>query len=567
MARARLRHWASAALFGLSGFGAPAATLTKADVETILARAVTAATAEGLKATIVVTDREANVLGAFRMTGAPQTTRISGKDVTLTCNSAANASTGLEGCDVPALFAAISKAGTGAFFETTGNAFTPRTASFIIQEHFPPTVELQPGGPLFGVQFSSLPCTDVTVPRGAASGFLPLGLSGDPGGLPLYKDGEPVGGVGVEGDGLYTIDRDPLAEEAPEAVEERVAVAAAQGYETPAGIVATEILVNGIRLPFTRVQKSPQASAPAFSSLAGTVLVAPRDTPPSRFRGKTIGGVEGLVLVDGAGNERFPIKASASPGGLSASDVERVLSQAAQTTVKTRAAIRRPLGASARVSMTVVDADGTILGLFRTADAPIFGVDVSAQKARTAAFFSAPGAAAKLSAAGFGSYVAAAAADGLALDGSVAFSDRGQGFLSRPFYPDGISTNPNGPFSRPIADWSPFNVGLQVDLIKAELFRILTTFASTGTVDNARPCTAVPGLPHGIQIFAGSVPLFKNGTFAGAIGVSGDGIDQDDYIATNGSAGFEAPPERRCDRVFVRGTRLPFTKFPRHPNL
>lgn len=567
MVRARLRLWAAAALFGLSGFAASAKTLTKADVETILARAVTAAAAEGLKATIVVTDREANVLGAFQMTGAPATTRVSGKDVSFTCNSAASASTGFEGCDVPSLFAAISKAGTASFFQTTGNAFTPRTASFIIQEHFPPTVDLQAGGPLFGVQFSSLPCTDVTVPRGAASGFLPLGLSGDPGGVPLYQGGEPAGGVGVEGDGVYTIDRDPLAEDAPESAEERVALAAAQGFETPGEILATEILVNGIRLPFVRVAKLPQANAPAFSSLSGTVLVAPRDTPASRFRAKTIGGVDGLVLIDGAGNERFPIKASASPGGLSASDVERVISQAAQTSVKTRAAIRRPLGSSARVSITVVDTDGTILGLFRTADAPIFGVDVSAQKARTAAFFSSPGAGAALTAAGFGPYVSAAAADGLKLDGSVAFSDRGQGFLSRPFYPDGISTNPNGPFSRPIAEWSPFNIGLQVDLVKAEVFRVLATFAATGAVDNTRPCTAIPGLPHGIQIFAGSVPLFKNGTFAGAIGVSGDGIDQDDYVATNGSAGFEAPPEKRCDRVFVRGIRLPFTKFPRHPNL
>jgi hypothetical protein len=71
---------------------------------------------------------------------------------------------------------------------------------------------------------------------------------------------------------------------------------------------------------------------------------------------------------------------------------------------------------------------------------------------------------------------------------------------------------------------------------------------------------------NGIQIFPGSVPLYKNGRLVGAIGISGDGVDQDDLIAAMGSAGFEAPAEIRADRFFVRGVRLPYVKFPRHPN-
>ena len=63
------------------------------------------------------------------------------------------------------------------------------------------------------------------------------------------------------------------------------------------------------------------------------------------------------------------------------------------------------------------------------------------------------------------------------------------------------------------------------------------------------------------------MPLYKNGVLVGAVGISGDGVDQDDLIATEGSRGFEAPPERRCDRLEVRGTRLPYVKFPRHPEL
>ena len=40
-----------------------------------------------------------------------------------------------------------------------------------------------------------------------------------------------------------------------------------------------------------------------------------------------------------------------------------------------------------------------VLGIVRSPDAPVFGIDVSAQKARTAMFFSAPFAAADLNAA------------------------------------------------------------------------------------------------------------------------------------------------------------------------
>jgi uncharacterized protein GlcG (DUF336 family) len=80
------------------------------------------------------------------------------------------------------------------------------------------------------------------------------------------------------------------------------------------------------------------------------------------------------------------------------------------------------------------------------------------------------------------------------------------------------------------------------------------------------PCPSIPNIANGIQIFPGSVPLFKNGRLAGAIGVSGDGVDQDDLIASMGSAAFEAPADIRSDRLFVRGIRLPYVKFPRHPN-
>src|SRR5207302_1727887 len=348
---------------------------------------------------------------------------------------------------------------------TRGDAFSTRTAGFIIQEHFPPGVDFRAGGPLYGVQFSSLPGSDIKQPG------LPLGLSADPGGLPLYKNGQAVGGIGIEGDGLYTVDRDPTDLDQP--FEEAIAVAAERGFEPPSLIRGDNILVDGIRLAYQNVTSAPGPPTIAFGSLPGTGLPA------------------------------FPIRG-------------------AQISAFTSAIV------------------GGISGEIDTRFFPFI-------------------AAALLRAAGLGSYVDRANADGLRLDGSVAFTDRAGGFLHRPFFPDGINNTVAGPFSTELNEWSPFNVGLQLDLIEANL---LATLAGT-----PKACSSIPNLPNGIQIFPGSVPLYKNGVLVGGIGISGDGVDQDDLITAAGGNGFSPAPAVRSDQVFVRGVRLPFLKFPRSPNL
>ncbi|HKG81203.1 MAG TPA: heme-binding protein, partial [Pyrinomonadaceae bacterium] len=447
---------------------------------------------------------------------------------------------GLEGTVVPPAEAATAKAATAAFFSTGGNAFTTRTAGFIIQEHFPPGVSFRAGGPLYGVQFSSLPCSDIKKPSAR------LGLSADPGGLPIYKNGLPAGAIGVEGDGFYTVDRDPADDDQP--FEELIAASGIRGYEAPSLIRGDNILVDGIRLPFSNVTNPP---APGSASIAGATISLP---PASEFVPQVIGGVAGEVSP-----RFFPFIAGMGSNALTAGEVGTIITHAAQQANITRAAIRQPLGSNARVTIAVVDTAGVVLGIFRQQDAPVFGFDVAVQKARTSAFFSSPNAAASLRSAGFGSYVDRAAADGLRLDGTIAFTDRASGFLHRPFFPDGINDTLAGPFSTALADWSPFNVGLQLDLIRTNFL------ASLG--GPAVPCTSIPSLPNGIQIFPGSVPLYKNGVLVGAIGISGVGVDQDDLIAAAGANGFSPPPAIRADQVFVRGVRLPFLKFPRSPNL
>ncbi|HEY6659485.1 MAG TPA: heme-binding protein [Pyrinomonadaceae bacterium] len=511
-----------------------ATNLSSSDIQTILQQAASAATSLGKPVTIVITDREGNVLGRFAMSGAPASTTI---------RSVGTSGQGLEGTVAPAAEAATAKAATAAFFSTSGNAFTTRTAGFIIQEHFPPGISFRASGPLYGVQFSSLPCSDIKKPSAR------LGLSADPGGLPIYKNGLPAGAIGVEGDGLYTVDRDPADDDQP--FEELIAASGIRGYEPPSLIRADNILVDGIRLPFSNVTNPPAPTSTA--SILGATISTP---PSSEFVPQVIGGIAGEVSP-----RFFPFIAGTAPGAsaLTASEVGTIISHAAQQANITRAAIRQPLGSNARVTIAVVDTAGVVLAIFRQQDAPVFGFDVAVQKARTAAFFSSANAATALRSAGLGSYVDRAAADGLRLDGTIAFTDRAGGFLHRPFFPDGINDTPAGPFSTGFVDWSPFNVGLQLDLIRTNFL------ASLGGAP--LPCTSIPSLPNGIQIFPGSVPLYRNGVLVGAIGVSGDGVDQDDLIAAAGANGFSPPPAIRADQFFVRGVRLPFLKFPRSPNL
>ena len=550
------------------------------DVETVVRQAVHEAQARSAGATIAVVDRVGNVLAVFRMTGA---------DPAVTVSSGRGVAGGLEGAAVPSELAAIAKAMTGAYLSSEGNAFTTRTAGQIIQENFNPGETNAPGGPLFGVQFSSLTCSDVVrVDAGVVAGpkGSPLGLSADPGGLPLYKSGTVVGGVGVMSDGAYGLDANVL--DVDQDADELVAVAGARGFDAPANRRAERITADGRSLRYVdrdAIASNPD-TAPAFGALAGVLVDVPGFFSPAAVRAGTAYGTQAsgyradatpafaglgvFVLDDGAGNPRFPPVAG-TDGLLTQAEVERLLVESMQVAARARAQIRQPVGSSAQVSVAVVDTAGAVLGLVRSRDAPVFGTDVAVQKARGALVFSHPSSATDLAAiGGIGPYVSAMQAIiPNALSDGTAYSSRSIGNLARPFLPDGINGSSNGPLSLPFAQWSPFATGLSLDLVVARLVANLP-------VPAAGACTALARAPNGIQIFPGGFPIYRGTQLVGAIGVSGDGVDQDDLVGMLGLANAgaalgtglrHAPAAERSSSITVTGGNLRYANCPVAPFL
>ena len=489
---------------------------------------------------------------------------------------------------------AVTTARTAALFSNKDAPLSSRTIRSISGIHFPPGVPNTPQAELYGIENSNRGCQldaadtapiertrsiagsvpmgprracNAADPSGCAIGnavaltgrastrFVgfstgkndvldigaPLDVPVNPGGFAIYRQGRVIGGVGVAG-----------------VSPERAEFAAFAGVTQPSlglsGLSANPlpvpgaVFIDGIRLPF-------------FAECISVGCV--EDTIDERLRTFSRGTfVQGDVLVTGrpgvAVPEGYliPPRASSVAGSLTLADVQRVIEQAVARASVTRAQIRLPLTEPTSMIIAVSDETGDLLAAFRMPDSTIFSFDVATTKARNAYFFS--------SRAGYD--VLRSFVDNNPYDDYTwtpdppagqgwAMTNRTLSFGGQPLFPPGIDLE-KAPTPGPWFD----------------LF----------VYDLANPCTEGPGPTRGgnrqyinqsgIVWFPGSAPLYKNGRLVGGVGVSGDGVSQDDYVTAGAVAGFEPPPELRVDRSVITtsedaAVRLPYFKFPRNPEL
>jgi uncharacterized protein GlcG (DUF336 family) len=473
---------------------------------------------------------------------------------------------------------ALGVARTAAFFSNSQAPLSSRTIRFISQVHFPPGLTNASSGALYGIEQSNrgcdlnaawngLPVTpnqcvvrarsinafiaardgvpeplcDSTTSAGCGAGLVTGKVLFDdapnpqtvfdrpqrPGGIPLYRVLEARLNEGVVTKskllgaiGVYGIDNDTDLEE----------YAAVTGAFGAPGIIPLpfyplpfpeNVFIEGIRLPFL----GPNAKLTFNSNGLPTGLQRPAGTSAGTangtFRyGPYFGGCapNGYLVGPNAGSQ------------LTAAQVDAIVQRSVSASKRTRAQVRLPLNSYARMIITVVDVDGTILAHYRMPDALFDAVDVVPSKARNVVYFNSsdPRARADLPGVPAGTFV----------------TTRTIGFGAQPFFPPGIDSKVFKPAPGP--------------------------WYSTLFLNNVnRPCSQGSQLANpnqnGVTLFAGATPLVRNGVLVGGLGVSGDGIEQDDYVTYIGAGEYLPPNDKWADRIKIDNARLPMFKFPRNP--
>jgi uncharacterized protein GlcG (DUF336 family) len=166
--------------------------------------------------------------------------------------------------------------------------------------------------------------------------------------------------------------------------------------------------------------------------------------------------------------------------GLSKADLNAIIDQAVASANTTVSPLRSLPGTprNTRMHIAVVGRDGSLLAHYAMPDAWVGSHDIAIAKARTAAFFSSD---------------------------ENALTSRIIGVLSQSHNPDG--SGGAGPL------WGIENSN-QVGITGSQATR------------------------NGIITFPGGVAIYKDGKLVGGIGVSGDGVDQDEAVAFAGAVGF-----------------------------
>jgi uncharacterized protein GlcG (DUF336 family) len=617
-----------------SNFAAPAlppdppATLSTTDVATILQRAAAATPSDD--AIVAIMDRGGHILGV----------RVESNVSPVITGDPGNLTFAIDG--------ALAEARTAAFFANDQAPLTSRTIQFISQStiterevnsnpniadpnstlrgpgfvapveiggHFPPGVMFTPQVDLFNIEASNRDSSEDLLPGrgrfnvpaafipstippdeqlvapdsyGVVTGLLPgargRGIGTLPGGVPIYKDGQVVGGIGVffpGTTGFATAENSRLSATFDPTKPDRsleaelIAFTAAGGSPTassplrPAGsfdfrgpIGAAPALPSNFGIPDGRIDLvgiTLDIFGPGGRN--GPDVLASEANQVHFGTGNPASGVN--VPVDKTSDTLLP--GAPVPDGwlvtphdgttLTAAQVTQIIDQGIAQANVTRAAIRLPLDSLTKMVFAVTDTEtGEVLGLYRMPDATVFSLDIAVGKARNVAYYDN---AAQLQ-----------PIDQLpGVPAGVAFTNRTFRYLAEPFFPEGVDTKPPGPFSILNVGGVDPTTGLQVgpplpasafdaNIVGHDAFNPGTNFHDPFN----------KSFQNGIIFFPGSSPLYQGNQITGGFGVSGDGVDQDDVITFFGQIGFGTPlTVPRADQIFFRGVRLPYQFFNRNP--
>jgi len=408
---------------------------------------------------------------------------------------------------------AVALARTTSFFSNDQAPLSSRTVRFISGIHFPPGIDYTSNAPLYGIENTNRGCpfnadyvSGQDFPPARSIDGLQPGLGILTGKANLY-DSDPnavnPGGVSLFKQGVL-VGGVGVAGVPPD-VAEFAAYTGSYGANLGAHPAAPGVvIVGGIALPFVNQTTLPAGYTAGTAD--GTYVFGPLSSPKP--------APEGDLVAPRAG----PI------GGLTQDEVQQIVDAVITQANVTRAVIRLPIGSRARFVIAVADLDGTLIALYRMTDATVFSIDVAVGKSRNVIFFSGPN---------------RTASDLPGVPMGTAVTNRTIGYGGQPIYPPGIDGTAPGPF------------------FPLYLF------------DTQHPCTQGSEAPNanqnGIVFFPGSVPLYRNGVLVGGLGVSGDGVDQDDFATSAGEALFPAPANIRADQIIDQDVRLPYIKFPQNP--
>ena len=411
------------------------------------------------------------------------------------------------------------------------------------------------------------------------------GIATLPGGIPLFADSNMdgvgdtlVGGIGVffpGPDGFATHEQGFVAgigqteyerTNAPLALEaEYIAFAAAGGShgaasvecDPPAAVIPGSrfdlpfgnITLVGIELEIVGPTPGIQGvrDLVSFGHSLGTGTINGTD--------HQVNSAGDLYLMGQAVPEGWLV-APKSGVGITAAEVDQLISQGIAAAQKTRAAIRVPVGSRTQMVFAVTDTTGEVLGLYRMPDATVFSIDVAVAKARNTAY-----------------YADAAVLEPVdqvsGVTPGVAFTNRTFRFLAEPRFPSGVDGADPGDFS--ILNNSGINPATAENIgapaAASTMNDTVLGYDAFNPGTNFHDASSPLDHQNGVVFFPGSTPIYKSGVLIGGFGVSGDGVDQDDVVTFLGAQGF-LPQQNStvtADQVLVDGVRLPYIKFLRNP--